>query len=208
MEVDAHLGRGVTRPLPRSPPPASVGGPRWGCSLPCLPGPPRGGGNPPLSSCVPRRLQPRGTGPQRRHPDQRQTGSTAPDCHRPMRTIWVYKGTPNPPVKPSGVLNRGIVFNPSWVADPRAKRLSRESPILAEAGRGELEVTRVSVSRDCRRVGCGGMGAFDFFGHFVLPPRGGRGEPRSPFDQSRHPPHRHHPPPHALRVARRAADAK
>ena len=28
-----------------------------------------------------------------------------------MRTIWVYKGTPNPPVKPSAVLNRGIVFS-------------------------------------------------------------------------------------------------
>ena len=34
-----------------------------------------------------------------------------------MRTIWVYKGTPNPPVKPSVVLNRGIVFNlRGWVA--------------------------------------------------------------------------------------------
>src|SRR5207245_3179746 len=160
-------------------------------ALPCLTRSPRSGREPPLSSCVPRRLQPRGTGPQRRHPDQRQTGSTAPDCHRPIRTIWVYKGTPNPPVKPSGVLNRGIVFNPSWVADPRAKRLSRESPILAEAGRGELEVTRVSVSRDCRRVGSGGMGAFDCFGHFVLPPGRDRGEPGSEFDQSVHPAPRH-----------------
>ena len=32
-----------------------------------------------------------------------------------MRTIWVYKGTPNPPVKPSGVLNRCTVYNPSRV---------------------------------------------------------------------------------------------
>jgi len=28
-----------------------------------------------------------------------------------MRTIWVYKGTPNPPVKPSVVLNRRIIFS-------------------------------------------------------------------------------------------------
>src|SRR5256712_152048 len=96
---------------PRSRTPASVGSPRLGCSLPCLTRSPRSGRGSPLSSCDPCRLQPRGTEPQRRHPDQRQTGSTAPDCHRPMRTIWVYKGTPNPPVKPSAVLNRGIVFS-------------------------------------------------------------------------------------------------
>jgi len=30
-----------------------------------------------------------------------------------MRTIWVYKGTPSPPVKPSVVLNIGTLFNPS-----------------------------------------------------------------------------------------------
>src|SRR5207244_2699051 len=74
---------------------------RRGRVKPCLTRSPRSGRGSPLSSCVPCRLQPRGTEPQRRHPDQRQTGSTAPDCHRPMRTIWVYKGTPNPPVKPS-----------------------------------------------------------------------------------------------------------
>src|SRR5207245_4679414 len=43
-------------------------------ALPILTRSPRSGREPPLSSCVPRRLQPRGTGPQRRHPDQRQTG--------------------------------------------------------------------------------------------------------------------------------------
>src|SRR5256885_4720359 len=104
-----------------------------------------------------------------------------------MRTIWVYKGTPNPPVKPSGVLNRGIVFNPSWVADPRAKRLSHEGPILAEAGGGELEGTPGSLSRDCSRLGSGGMGALDCFRHFRLPPRRDRGPPRPHLDQSPQP---------------------
>src|SRR6266571_4913624 len=96
---------------PRSRTPTSVGSPRLGCSLPCLTRSPRSGRGSPLSSCDPCRLQPRGTEPQRRHPDQRQTGSTAPDCHRPIRTIWVYKGTPNPPVEPSVVLNGRIVFS-------------------------------------------------------------------------------------------------
>ena len=30
-----------------------------------------------------------------------------------MRTIWVYKGTPGPPVEPSGLLNRAILYNGS-----------------------------------------------------------------------------------------------
>jgi len=29
----------------------------------------------------------------------------------PLRTVWVYKGRPNPPVKPSGVPNRRFLFN-------------------------------------------------------------------------------------------------
>src|SRR6266567_863258 len=138
---------------PRSRTPASVGSPRLGCSLPCLTRSPRSGRGSPLSSCVPCRLQPRGTEPQRRHPDQRQTGSTAPDCHRPMRTIWVYKGTPNPPVKPSGVLNRGIVFNPSRVAALHQKNdnlVTRSSFV----GGGESEVSRLrsSYTSPCVRV--------------------------------------------------------
>src|SRR5439155_456420 len=125
-------------------------------SLPCLTRSPRSGRGSPLSSCVPCRLQPRGTEPQRRHPDQRQTGSTAPDCHRPMRTIWVYKGTPNPPVKPSVVLNRGIVFNlRGWVAtavEPTEPILSKmvivSLPLSDHAGESLAAVHRTPRIRD------------------------------------------------------------
>jgi len=73
--VDAPPDRWGTRRPPRPRTPASVGRPRWGCSLPCLTRSPRLRNGPPLSSCAPYHLQPRGTGPQRQPPDQRRTGT-------------------------------------------------------------------------------------------------------------------------------------
>lgn len=37
-----------------------------------------------------------------------------------MRTIWVYKGTPNPPVEPSVVLNKFSLYN-AWRARVRCE---------------------------------------------------------------------------------------
>src|SRR5712691_4380273 len=145
---------------PRSRTPASVGSPRLGCSLPCLTRSPRSGRDPPLSSCVPCRLQPRGTGPQRRHPDQRQTGSTAPDCHRPMRTIWVYKGTPNPPVEPSVVLNGRIVFSFLGLDVDRALNgngYGAADPFLASSGGEAYTALRAMANSDCLGDGRDGI---------------------------------------------------
>ena len=78
-----------------------------------------------------------------------------------MRTIWVYKGTPNPPVKPSGVLNRGIVFNlRGWVAtaveptEPILSKMVIVSLPLSDHTGESIAAVGCSTDCDCRHIDC------------------------------------------------------
>src|SRR5437879_7307961 len=77
-----------------------------------------------------------------------------------MRTIWVYKGTPNPPVKPSVFSTEAsyLIFVAGW--HPPSNRPSRSrangyclSPPPRPCGES-IEAVGCSTDCDCRRIDC------------------------------------------------------